>query len=1112
MNKKPFLLLIMPLIFVFSLNLIFSAGCCFVPSNGLCGSQAEYESCVNNGGEYFNDPSCNIEKCEKGCCVLGSFATYATSRECEVQAEAYGFEYNFLSSESRESCSLIATRDIGACLFKEEYPPYDCLFVSRDNCPTSDFYPNSSCTTPLLQSKCNSTNNKMCYNEQLYSMDSCGNPDKLLDACKYDTGKICKNLGNKNAECRSLDCVDKDGKKRKHGESWCIELFDSFPQELKAELTGNSIFDITGKLITGYDICTDPETGESYYCESPDSGGESTALPSGGSSSTTPSSGVCGELLTMQGKDGEILTCDPSWDLCGEDMCNRCMRDVAKLGGDSKRVKGCVFGERCKAEQTPAPVGSRSYKQYCLNGEVITEPCADFRNEICKKEGENISQEAKCEVNLGDECLAATLTDEESGKVKIDKSACDEEHCTIFAPGGEGENANPFITELGLDMCLPKLPTGFEFYNSKAGSGSICSYGDFEAEVYFESDKGSNPQWALAKEANADDYINFDDTHGYAAIISANVGAWAKDTQEHNRYILYSCNPAYGAGGSGNGLGIGAGEAARGAKALNKLASDGKIPDPGTISALVGRCQAIGDCAGKTNWLGTAGSAESEFFFNCKATSTEAIKCTFSFKCVPWKAPAGDADCSKCGEDGLACSEYKCRSLGKKCEYKEPEGIDKGYCTKASDGNPPLIRLLSINPASPIPPYTAATFRIATDEISECKFNLDSPGTKYSEMKYNFGESYSLNHSVTLTLPGQTRLSDIEDEVAYSLIAQGNHTLYVRCLDVRGNGEFFEPFKIKFEVMQTPDKIPPAILSFNPVSGSPIMFNTTRKNIDFKINEPSECKWDFEDKAFLAMNYSFNCDESITAENLISGYSCSGTLFNITRNMSLETKFYIRCKDQPWLEGKEDNLYKRNTNDRSEVYILRPSEALVIDSVYPLGTLIKGGDNSSTFIGVITSKGAFGGVASCSWKQSATSKISGVWINFSNTNSYMHRHLLVWPNIGMNYVAVQCQDSAGNVAAKNFSFTLMFDRSSPILSRIFYDAGLLKLTSDENSRCYYSFDKLNPCSFAFENATEMSGAELEHSTTWEEDKTYYVKCQDYWNNLNPGCAAIIRTY
>jgi hypothetical protein len=541
---------------------------------------------------------------------------------------------------------------------------------------------------------------------------------------------------------------------------------------------------------------------------------------------------------------------------------------------------------------------------------------------------------------------------------------------------------------------------------------------------------------------------------------------------------------------------------------IKKVYYDGisKIPvDPKLMELLNIQCKWMGDCSGEPNYLLRAGGSSlrsSDYDYgmaDCRKSGEHRVTCTFKYECLAWNAANNADDCSKCGSDNLPCSEYRCKSLGKKCSYYRT-GSGEGYCKSSDDKTPVAITLVKY-PIAAVEPYSSVEFAIKTSEMAECKFSFND--SSYSEMKNYFGAGYSVEHNLILYPPANSPKLDASTR-GYGLIKEGgNYTLYVRCEDAAGNSNP-ESFKINFNVMQTPDKQEPKIISFKPASGSKIKNNATTKTIKFKLNEPSQCKWDFADKRFDLMKNSFSCDEipSIVGMNL--GYYCRGTLNNITTNINEETKFYLKCKDQPWLQGKEDNFYRRNVNEQSTSYILRPSEALEIIEVSPVGNIILG-LNEQLYIKTITAKGALSGKANCSYAIGNSEN----FIKFSEVTNNIHKSLFNFSE-GDYFIQVACFDIAGNTAAKNFSFNVKLDSYAPVIRRIFESAGNLKIKTNENSECFYSFDK-NSCSSSLANFSAMAGNEKEHTTEWKDDKKYYIKCRDYFGNVNLGCS-IIRTY
>jgi hypothetical protein len=1053
-------------LFVLSLGISFisAAGCCFNPSTGMCAMNSEEDPCITEGGEFYESSSCSVAKCDRGCCLIASNTGYMTGRECQLQSQTFGFSYpgNFQGMEETDCLNLGLAQEKGACIYDDGYEK-SCSYGTYSECHSGNFHANAFCTAPELNSTCKATNNTMCYDENLYGKDSCGNPDGLKQACDYSAGLKCERKSSTEAYCKDLNCEG-----LANGQSIC--MFDSTEYSAISELTGEDPFVVT-------------------------------------------------------------------------------------------------------------PVGSRFFRKYCLNGELIKEPCGDFRMEFCSMgEASDSSSgypEAKCENNPWQECLSAGNDTEE----------CDEEYCYMFDPslahcvsnpsgggyctigddttkwypatvsgdsftfdGSEnsannppvtkdqavqqtgagmtyGSKSNRLIAELHMERCLPKIPGGLNIYGSSDSSSSsnsaeaTCSMGNFETTVYLESDAGCDPQWALAREGNADNYIDTESTtnphYGNAGIISSEGSDWTFYFCEHKRATLNKNNPIRTTSISCNSDDQ--------TCAKNKIIAafeQGKIPDEVMSSSLVGRCNSLGDCDGKANWVGTeSGEMETPWTMSCSnvGSNGDAISCSFNFECLPWEAPEGDTDCEKCGQDDLPCSEYRCKSLGD-CTYYEDTGVNNGYCMASSDNVGPVISA-SINPKSPIPPYTPIELTATTSEMAKCKFSINKAPAKYEDMQYDLGTGYLIEHKVILTLPGQINGMDENETQKYSVISRdGNYTVYIRCKDPAGNGQISSPTIINFEVMPNPDKIPPILSKFSPISGSRIKFNTTEKLISFELDAPAQCRWDFEETYNISkMRYNFSCDESLV-DNPMYVYKCLGTLTNITLALENETTFYIRCKDQPWFAADtitENGVdYSRNEMDNAYVYKLRPSEKFFISEVSPRGLTKVSGQNANVSLTVFTYGGAFYGKSKCYWKLSEdSSELENLTLKtFKSTDSSVSTQIIN-PFVGDNFASVKCEDDVGNEDRKEFSFNILIDSSSPFISRLFEKLDKLKIKTDEDSLCYYSFNKIANCLFDITNATMMSGLySSEHDAPWQDDKVYYIKCKDYYGNIDTGCNKIIRTY
>jgi len=1026
--KLNLALLFLVLFLVLSSMSFIQANCCFDPSSGLCSENSEENSCVSENAEFYDSQCSVVDKCSKGCCYLGSSTKFVTLRTCELLTRSYGFEERF-ETISEAQCTLSEeAKEFGACILGGSYEQR-CKYSIREECPTGNFYSGVLCTSPELNTICKKTENTICYSdngekEDVHYLDSCGNPDALVEDCDYNSGTVCGKVG-RDYNCKNINC--NNGKK--NGDSWCVS-------------------------------------------------------------------------------------------------------------------------------EDPNKVGSRYFKQYCLNGEISTEPCADFRMETCDTgSSESSGGEAKCEINPWQDCLNAGNESED----------CNEDYCNFIKIGSEDKNS--LIPTLGISGCVPKFAGGLPFWPTKGSAKlttdsakSVCSMGNFNSQVEFFQYRykvdltavwidfgnyGAEREWGL----KITDFVNYmTDSWGNAGILAAEKNQWssigAKTEREgkegniycddyekqsinceYGVYLLWLINPwAYPDLMDFCDLLKSVGRCSM----IDEIRAGTRttIPvNPKLIEELDAKCASIGDCAGivnmKASWLDEKGQEvfsgnvvvnEGKYEIPCIVNTAEKVTCALNYECKPFKAPK-DGDCKKCGSDNLPCSEYRCKSIGKNCDYVEREGI--GRCVSESDNSAPKISCSEGGcPSEPITPYANVQLSIKTDEESECKFSINGAGAKFSEMKYDFGDNFGFEHSIILSLPGKMAGLNESDIKNYPIITRdGKYSVYVRCLDAAGNGEASSPFTINFEVMQTPDGNSPIILSANPASGTRIVYNSTIKTAVFRINEPSQCKWDDYDKDFDSMQNTMACDESPSETGALLGYFCRTTFTNITKEMGKQSNFYIRCKDQPWLEGKENDLYKRNKNSVSFGYILKPSSQLIITEISPSGDLIKRRNNTAIELIAKTTGGSNNGKAECKWKltnENITGNVS--FIRFLITNTSLSKQTLSYPALGKSFVEVKCEDEAGNYAESNTSFNILLDLIPPVINRLYWKTDSLKIKTNENAICYFSFDKLNGCSFELteSNVTAMTGNEKEHTTTWKDDKSYYIKCIDNQGNTSP--CAIIRTY
>jgi len=1077
-------------------------GCCYDSSQGICSLNAEKNNCINNSGNWSSDATCNAEtRCAKGCCIAGNVIAFTTDRRCEVLSSAYGVTKNFNSGMTESQCySQSQTGIDGACVFGEDR---NCIITtSLGNC-TGEFYSGLSCTE--VNTTCHTTSNTTCYNDDVFSVDSCGNPDHKTNDCDYASGTICRKEGN-NAFCKSLNCAG--GKN--NGQSWCVGIGE------EGAPVGSRFFRqycLNGQIFTEpcadfrAETCVEGETATAVAkCELNDWG---SCFAVGNDSA------ACEELeqckMWMPGSGDCVETGS------GSIYCGFGNKFYKMNGTRDSMTKGEEVTETIIVLDVDASGGEHFVGQDSTSGGELID---DLGLNMCVPK---VAGGLEFYPNLvaGSSSSSGGSSSEGAGGVSSATETCGK------------ASYNSTIEFMSINQCWYfRLDEGEKDYFGNAGLlfGNKERWGDYddadrELEGLFNEDKKVINIYTYCTDSCSDagqQYANYFKNYGdrewygytppymiieflyetYRVII---IGIWelitGPDCDKYNLGIVQNVWD----------------------KKLKEIPVN-----PDVVEFLNQRCRAIADCDGKINWIGAGGAEDNYTGFKGILNETEnstsywiklsnkvgdeedsnyILKFNYEYLCEPWKAPV-EGECEKCGSDGFACSEYRCKALGKKCGYYEPEGVQTGICQNSEDNEPPSITL-SIEPASPIRPNTAVKINALTNERTECKFDIGVAGTSFEGMNYDFIGDYTLNHNVTLNIPGQNGYNESE---GYAPINHdGEYDVYVRCIDAVGNWNL-APSLISFEVMQTPDLLAPILSEFSPQSGSRIAYGQTSKAINFKINEPAECKWSFDDKNFSDMEKNFSCDTSLSDNGVINGYGCTGTLTNITNDTNSETKFYLRCKDQPWLEGIEDDLYVRNANEQSVAYILKPSPELWIKNITPIGELKISGLNMTTTLRVVTADGSDNGIAECYWSQS---QVIESYIKFFNTNSVIHTQIVnIHEGENTFYLACRDLDSQGNEINRvsNFTtFNVIIDNSPPliILSYVNNQTRKLDIVTDELAECRYTTNQTIGCLFGFGNGSLMATTDKIRHSTFGVSGMYYIKCKDQNGFVNTDTCGII---
>lgn len=530
--------------------------------------------------------------------------------------------------------------------------------------------------------------------------------------------------------------------------------------------------------------------------------------------------------------------------------------------------------------------------------------------------------------------------------------------------------------------------------------------------------------------------------------------------------------------------------------------------------------QLFGYSATQVSFLIGVGVAAAVFVLLYKKEKKQVVE----LQCLPWEAPLGGTDCEKCNTDPLKpCSEYRCKSLGQACEIVNAGTVEERCVWVArNDVNSPTITPwttvltpkhhyapLQTRPAARgtkivsdetsngcIKPFTPLQFGIITNEPSQCKIETTSNAT-FDAMNYYFGESnlFRYNHTQQLRLPSPESLNVEGLEVP----TEGLYNFYVLCQDKNGNVNVDE-FVFNFCVDKSPDTTPPLIESTSITSGSPVSFGTQTVPLTIYVNEPSQCKWSSQDKAYDLMENTMSCSTHVYEQNARQQYPCSTGLTGVRDRTPND--FYFRCKDQPLKNESE-----RNTNQESYHFVLRGSQPLNILSVGPNATFTGSTDVVAVNLTVRTDDGSDEGKAICSFSSTGQ---EGSFIAMFQSNNYLHSQTLALTSGTYTY-SFRCVDAGGNAASANTTFSVFTDRRVPQVTRVYRESDVLKLVTDEDAVCSYS---LTSCNFVFTEGIEMivlnSQQRFINAAPWKPQQSYYIKCRDlYGNEPAPNSCSLI---
>lgn len=1121
-------------------------GCCISPTNGICNGGTSRRDCELSGGDYVQDPDCNVQECMKGCCTIGSETDWVTEANCiwegNLQGQTMETYFN-RDITSHTECAFLTEGDKeGACVYESEDETL-CVYTSLSACidrtgTEANFYRDTFCSNPDLNTTCIAQNHSDCINgeEDVYWFDSCNNKEDVAENCDFYRGSYCK-IGGDGASCEDIRCdTNGDGTKdRAHGESWCS--YD-------------------GAIGDGKDPAGSRHVKHICYR---------------GTERLAPCSDYRNEICVQEDTpiDGDSF----SQAACRTNQWRACIEYNREKSTD-KLVSKCEKNVDCaiKDIDMASPDGSFKFK-VCLPDYP---PGLDLgSDELFDAEG-NLDMEAYYQSTSGqDVCNLATMECETTWQC-----------CLIFFVPVCWCVAN-------CDCHTSKFPTEMNDFCTKLGDcGSYINYiGKATNEGHMLSGDKDVPGKlsdatinAMSKYADMEatpaepgSYEFFEETLNIDGLAAAAAGGGSLDGRELSDFEKELMQAA-GAYGSPLLLEI------------LKEDEDGKDAAVGLIPSTTNLAR-----------FGSVGSIQSLLLSQTSFTDpkpgpdlsmplamlgfivaqliTQSIlmsalmglllfmifgpcwieKHHVDFSCMQWEAPIGGDDCNECNKLDVPCTEYRCESLGQLCHLinkgttnelciSRPENenfpvmspfenaISDGY-SYAEVGQGGFKVVNATDPSGCIDPWTPVDIGIKVEPFAKCRIG-DRPDQTYAEMSELFGprgNSILPAHLSTLyflrpeTYQSYYEIADaqlleldnsainVEDYRQYFEHAppgawesfrdswnggeyqtgdylknfrlteevireMGKKDLYVKCKTASGKINP-DPYHIEACVRPGPDLTPPRISPVTlPINGAYLEYGEEEQEITIWVNEPPECRWS------KTQGLDFDDMENDMTCNIIPDLSrrmfpCVTQVTELTE----DTTIYIKCRD-----------ISENGNEMTEDFVFEfvsSSSPLSITDVVPRRgeSITSNVEPVSVELKIKTEGGIRDGEAKCSW-----SGAGGDYFYYdpqtSPNGSDIHEYSVTNLGQGGYNINFICEDLAGNTAENSTNFDIKVDRFGPRVVRVYNDGGL-KIVTAEEATCKYSFNR----NFVFENASRMGGDGYNHNAGWITN-TYYIQCEDEYGN------------
>ena len=463
-------------------------GTCYESGEGICMENTPQRVCNDFGGTWDARDINEVPQCQLGCCIIADQAAFVPLVRCKRLSTLFGVSNDYRSNINDEvSCIATAQAQDVGACVYEKDFERVCEFTTRGECNAPE--------SVAVTGNGSQVTGAILSDKRTFYEDYLCSAEELNTACAKQTSTTCyKGDVYWVDSCGNRENVYSGDKAK----SWNA-----------------------GKVLDEDGVC-DANDGSAVNC------------------------GNCDYLLGSRCAEWDGYIGGPSF---GDNYCRR--TECKDRNGDA-RINGeswCVYDGGVGNGRDS--VGSRYFREVCIDGEVHVEPCADYRNEVCLQDSIETSagefQTAACRVNRWQDCVIQT---EEDDCLNVDRRDCiwvptvtgmnigggvqsgvytnptattkafsnptsgDGFTGNVVAPvtghfafgGEEDEEIEETTTNRPDGVCVPSFPPGLEFWGGSAKKNCgianakcivVYEEGLFGGEKIIEGEECLDESWAL---------------------------------------------------------------------------------------------------------------------------------------------------------------------------------------------------------------------------------------------------------------------------------------------------------------------------------------------------------------------------------------------------------------------------------------------------------------------------------------------------------------------------------------------------------------------------------------------------------------------------------------